>query len=91
MSTEEIAGEWRKTDGKLPPVSLLLTSEGVGLRARLRLSGREANGRAKVRGSELRVTFDGDSGALTGQFLSKTLLLIRLQPDGTPYSLAKRP
>jgi len=95
MSTEEIIGEWRKQDNKLPPVNLLLTSEGVGLRARLRLSGRELFGRATVQGYDLHIRFDEDSsgsrGVLNGRFDSKTHLVVHLEPDGTPYHLVKRP
>src|SRR6185503_19952138 len=32
LSTEEITGEWRKSDDRLPPISRLISAEGVGLR-----------------------------------------------------------
>lgn len=91
LSTEDIIGEWVKPGQKLPPVSLLISAEGPGLRARLRLSGTERAASAKVTGTKLRLRFEQPLSTLEGQFLSKTQLEIRLKPDGEIYRLQKRP
>jgi len=91
LSTEDIIGEWVKPGQKLPPVSLLISAEGPGLRARLRLSGAERDASAKVTGTTLKLKFDKPQPTMDGQFVSKTELDLRLQPDGEVYRLKKRP
>ena len=91
LSTEEIVGEWRKTENTLPPINLLISSEGVGLRATLRLSGAESRGRVRVEGRHLNVKFDDGRADLDGDFVTKTELDLRPGRNGEVYRLRKRP
>ena len=91
LSTEDIIGEWVKPGQKLPPVSLLISAEGPRLRARLRLSGTDRAGSAKVTGTRLKLKLGDPESTLEGQFISKTDLEIRLHPDGEVFRLKKRP
>jgi hypothetical protein len=93
LSTEEITGEWQKPGQELPPISLLITAEGSGFRARLRLSGVDRRASAKVSGTTLRLDFDDSlgPGEIEGRFVSKTELDLRLKPGGAPYRLRRRP
>jgi hypothetical protein len=91
LSTDDMVGEWQKQGNSLPPISLLITSEGSGLRARLRLSGAEAHANAIVHGRMLRLEFDQKRADLQGEFVSKNELDLRFQPGRETYRLRKRP
>ena len=78
-------------DDKLPPISLQITAERVGLRARLRLSGSESIGSASLNGRELRVTFGDGRATMVAEVVSRTQLRLRLQATGPEYRLTKRP
>ena len=88
-SVSEILGTWEKEDAALPPINLMLSSDGAATRARLRLSGAEFNGAAVVDGDRLQLTFP-DRQPIAGTFLSKTELALRLEASGREYTLKKR-
>lgn len=74
----DVAGDWLKLEKSLPPVDLTFTRSGSDLRARLRLSGREAFGTATVNGTHLRIVLDGQTEPLFGELLSDDELTLKL-------------
>ena len=74
----DIAGDWLKLDKSMPPVWLTFTREGSDLRARLRLSGREAFGTATVSGTHLRIKLDDQTEPLLGELVSDAELTLKL-------------
>ena len=74
----DIAGDWLKLDKSMPPVGLTFTRDGSELRARLRLSGREAFGTATLNGTHLRIVLDGQTEPLLGELLSDVELTLKL-------------
>jgi len=89
ITTVNIVGEWAKMDNSLPPVNLSITRDGSGLRARLRLSGVEANGTATVDGRRLTLALQGRAEAMLGEVVSDTELDLQLAP-GASYRLQKQ-
>ena len=81
LRVADIVGQWLKVEKSLPPIDLLLTRDGDIVRARLRLSGIEANGTATVDGTQVTLRFP-DRAELVGKFLSETEL--ELQFDLPP-------
>ena len=86
--TPDIVGEWDKLENTLPPVSLTVVRDGAALKARLRLSGTEANGTVVLDSNRLRVQLVGRSQPLTGVLVSRTELRLSA-PNGTEYRLLK--
>ena len=81
LQVADVVGQWLKVDKSLPPIDLLLTRDGDIVRARLRLSGVEANGTATVDGSQITLRFP-DRAEMVGKFLSESEL--ELQFDLPP-------
>jgi hypothetical protein len=82
-------GEWEKPDNSLPPINLFLSENEGSIRARLRLSGVEANGTATLTDTTLRLTFPGRR-AIIGEFISSRELRLRLDDAGPAFVLKKR-
>ena len=74
----DIAGDWLKLDKSMPPVGLLITRDGSDLRARLRLSGREAFGTVTLNGSRLRIMLEDQTEPLLGELVSDVELSLKL-------------
>ena len=74
----DIAGDWLKLDKSMPPVGLLITREGSDLRARLRLSGREAFGTVTLNGTHLRIMLEDQTEPLLGELVSDVELSLKL-------------
>jgi hypothetical protein len=86
---EEIIGEWEKQEQTLPPIHLSLWLERDTLRARLRLSGSESIGTARLAGRELRLDLSGRAEQLTGTLVSANELELRFARAGEGYRLRK--
>ena len=74
----DITGDWLKLEKSMPPVSLTFTRTDGDLRARLRLSGREAFGIATLDGTHLRIKLDDQAEPLLGELLSDVELSLKL-------------
>ena len=74
----DITGDWLKLDKSMPPVGLTITRDGGDLRARLRLSGREAFGTATLNGTHLRITLEDQAEPLLCELLSDVELTLKL-------------
>jgi hypothetical protein len=85
---EEITGEWEKQEQTLPPIHLSLWVERDTLRARLRLSGSESFGTAKLDGRALHLDLSGRE-QLTAKLVSTNQLELRLARTGEGYRLRK--
>jgi hypothetical protein len=81
LRVADVVGKWTKVEQSLPPIDLLLTRDGDIVRARLRLSGIEANGTATVDGTQVRLRFP-DRAEIVGKFVSESEL--ELQFDLPP-------
>ena len=81
LRVADVVGQWTKVEQSLPPIDLLLTRDGDIVRARLRLSGIEANGTATVDGTQVRLRFP-DRAEIVGKFVSESEL--ELQFDLPP-------
>ena len=77
-ASADITGDWLKLDKSMPPVGLLITREGSDLRARLRLSGREAFGTVTLNGSRLRIMLEDQTEPLLGELVSDVELSLKL-------------
>src|SRR5215212_8176588 len=77
LQVDDVVGDWRKLEKSMPPVELVFSRAGNDLRARLRLSGREAFGTATIDGTNLRIVLDGQE-TLVGQFVSNVELTLKL-------------
>jgi hypothetical protein len=86
---DSVLGEWEKPDSSLPPINLVLSKDEGEIRARLRLSGVEANGTATVADTALRLTFPGRQ-EMIGEFISTRELKLRLDAAGPAFLLRKR-
>ena len=92
LRVADVVGHWMKVEKSLPPIDLLLTRDGDVVRARLQLSGVEANGTATVDGNQVTLRFP-DRAELIGKFVSESELELqfdlppqqqRLQKQQTP-------
>jgi hypothetical protein len=90
-SAADIAGDWLKLEKSMPPVSLLLTRTGGELRARLRLSGREAFGTATLEGTHLRIKLDDQAEPLLGELVSDVEMTIKIGSPTDVQRLHKQP
>ena len=81
LRVADVVGQWIKVDKSLPPIDLLFTRDGDIVRARLRLSGVEANGTATVDGTQVTLRFP-DRAEIVGKFVSESEL--ELQFDLPP-------
>lgn len=90
-SAEDIAGSWLKLEKSMPPVDLLLTRTGGELRARLRLSGREAFGIATLDGTHLRIKLDDQVEPLLGELVSDVEMTIKIGSPTDAQRLHKQP
>ena len=88
VRVEQVTGEWEKHDDRLPPIHLRLWLERDTLRARLRLSGTESSGTAKLEGNLLRLDLSRGGEPMEGEFLSPTELELRFGLN--PYRLRKK-
>jgi|SRR5688572_24237412 len=90
IQPDDVLGEWEKQEDSLPPVNLVLSREGGRLLARLRLSGVELNGTARLEDSQLYLEFPNRE-PMTGEFTSGSSLNLRLDKLGGQFVLKKRP
>jgi len=88
VAVEGIVGEWEKQDNSLPPIHLVLSKDGIQIRARLRLSGVDLSGTAQLDGDQLRLNFSGRN-EIKARFTSATTLLLAM--GDREYLLSKRP
>jgi hypothetical protein len=86
---EDITGDWEKQGQTLPPIHLSLWLERDTLRARLRLSGSESTGTARLDGRVLHVDLSGRAEQLTGRLISASTLELRRTRTGEVYRLRK--
>jgi len=87
---DDVAGDWLKLEQSLPPVDLTLTRSGSELRARLRLSGRESFGTATLDGTKLRITLEGQTEPLVGEFVSNVELTLEFGSSVPEQHLRKQ-
>jgi hypothetical protein len=85
---EDITGDWEKQEQTLPPIHLSLWLERDTLRARLRLSGSDLTGTARLTGRELRLDLSGRAEQITGTLVSASELELRFG-EREPYRLQK--
>jgi hypothetical protein len=88
---EDVLGDWERRESTLPPINLVLSREGTGLAARLRLSGVDLSGRAELHGTKLTFEFPGRTEQPLGELVAKGELQFRLGPRTDLYTLRKRP
>lgn len=86
---EQMTGDWEKQEQTLPPIHLRLWLERDTLRARLRLSGSESIGTARLDGRELRLILSGRAEQFTGTLISPNELELRFGRGGRTYRLRK--
>jgi hypothetical protein len=84
----DLAGRWSRGEDAFPPVDLTLTDEGSTLGARLQLSGRDAQGTARIDGSRLLITLDGGRSEMEGEIAADEIRL-RFGHDGLVYPLRR--
>ena len=89
FTPDDALGEWEKEGPSLPPINLLLSRDGARLLARLRLSGIELNGVAKLEDNRLLLDFP-TRGPMAGEFTSITSLNLRLGNPGEQFVLTKK-
>lgn len=87
----DITGDWLKLEKSMPPVSLTFTRTAGDLRARLRLSGREAFGTATLDGTHVRINLDDQTEPLLGELVSNTELTLKLGASTDEQRLHKQP
>ena len=90
LRVADVVGQWRKVEKSLPPIDLLLTRDGDVIRARLRLSGIEANGTATVDGTQITLRFP-DRAELVGKFISDSELELQFDLPPQEQRLLKQP
>ena len=87
---EDITGDWEKQEQTLPPIHLRLWLERDTLRARLRLSGSESFGTARLDGRQLHLDLSGRAERLEGTLISTNEIELRLGRTGEGYRLRRR-
>ena len=88
IAPDDVLGEWEKQGESLPPINLVLSRESTRLLARLRLSGVELNGLARLEGNQLYLDFPNRQ-PITGAFTSKVRLELRLEKSSGVFVLTK--
>ena len=88
ITPDAAVGEWQKLEESLPPINLVLSRDGTRLLARLRLSGVELNGLARLQDNQLYLDFPNRE-PITGEFTSKVSLELRLEKPNGKFVLTK--
>ena len=90
LRVADVVGQWIKVEKSLPPIDLLLSRDGDVVRARLRLSGIEANGTATIDGTQVTLRFP-DRVDIVGKFLSESELELQFDLPPQQQRLLKHP
>ena len=90
-SLAAVVGSWQKTDDKLPPIGLDVTTDGSALRARLRLSGVERHGTISGSPWHLVLSFPDAAGgtSMNAELVSANEMRVRLSAAGEWYLLRR--
>ena len=89
LQPDDVLGDWEKQEDSLPPVNLFLSKHGARLLARLRLSGVELNGVARLEDNQLYLDFPNRE-PMKGEFTSGSSLNLRVDKGSEQFVLTKR-